>query len=541
MASAALASGNVITRYAGKSEVLGPPLAGPALESELNYPEGVAVDSRGNVYIADTENNLVEKVTPGGILSIIAGTGTFGAPTPGPATSSRLAQPFGVAVDSSGNIYISDTENDVVEKVTPGGTLSIIASNLNRPNGVAVDSSGNVYIADTYNNLVKKVTSSGALTVVAGNGTPNKPTPGPATQSPLKAPEGVAIDSSGNLYIADTFNNVVEKVTPSGMLSIFAGTGIGEHPSAGAFPPSAGVSATTSPLFHPENLAFDSAGNLYIADASNDLVERVTALGILSVIAGRGSPGAAPTYNGPPLSSHLNFPDGVAVDSSGVVYIADEVNGTIDRVGPETAAPPTITTIVPGNGTATISFLSPVSAGTSPISGYEVSTDGGVTWRPLSTTGGLEGALQGTISGLSDGSTYLVLLRALNGSGAGAPSAGASVTVPVPPSAAVTSAAVPALASCHSRRAITLHWRMPHGARAGKVTVTVNRKLYRILPAGARQVTVSLAGIPGPAAVSVQVNTRQGRGLTLRTERALHVCTTPRKSPRRPPSLYLAP
>jgi secreted PhoX family phosphatase len=175
---AASSAGPVCTTQAGHLCIVagtgpgGAPTAGPATSSELSRPNGAAVDSAGNLYIADTQNNEVEKVTPLGTLSVVAGTGSLGAPTPGPATSSDLNQPSGVAVNSAGNLYIADTQNNVVEKVTPSGTLS----------------------------------------VVAGTGSLGAPTPGPATSSELNQPSGVAVDSAGNLFIADQWNNVVEMV-----------------------------------------------------------------------------------------------------------------------------------------------------------------------------------------------------------------------------------------------------------------------------------------------------------------------------------------
>ncbi len=188
-----------------------------------------------------------------------------------------------MAVDSGGNVYIADTNNDVIEKVTPGGTLSIIAgmsglagpptvglaidSHLSAPAGVAVDGSGNVYIADTGNNEVEEI-SGGNLSIVAGTGTGGVPIPGPATSSPLAGPLGVAVNSGGtNLYIADTGNNVVEQVT-GGTLSIIAGTGTSGAPVVGP--------ATSSPLNAPAAVAVDAGSNVYIADRANQRIEEVS-------------------------------------------------------------------------------------------------------------------------------------------------------------------------------------------------------------------------------------------------------------------------
>ncbi len=327
---------------AGRPGVPGSPTAGPAASSDLDQPNGVAVDDSGNLYIADTGNDVIERVTPSGTLSIVAGiAGQAGAPTAGPASASKLYQPQGIALDSSGDLFIADTQNNLVEKVTSGGTLSIIAgkagqfgaptpgpasaSKLNLPGGVAIDSSGDLYIADTDNSLVEEVTS-GTLSILAGKvGQPGAPTPGPASSSDLWGPSGVAIDASGDLYIADYQNSVVEKVA-GGTLSILAG----ESSHAGLPTPGA---ATSSELGNPMALALDGTGALYIADNTNDLIEKVTAGGTLSVIAGNGPLGGAPTP-GPAASSALGSPVDVATDAAGDLYIADAGNNVVEKITP---------------------------------------------------------------------------------------------------------------------------------------------------------------------------------------------------------------
>lgn len=250
----------------------------------FTYSAGLAVDSSGNIVTADLNNlSQLDRIAPGGATSVVAGTGTPGSPTPGPATSSALNEPFGVVFDSAGNLYIGDVNNHVVEKVTPSGTLSIIAGNgtqgaptagpatasaLGTPTSLAIDSAGNLYIADSANALIEKVTPSGTLSIIAGTGTSGMAVPGPASSSPLNNPTGVAVDSSGNVYIADQNNHLVDKVTPAGSLSIVAGTGSVGTPSAGP--------ASGSPLGAPEDVAVDSSGNLYITDVYYSEVLKVT-------------------------------------------------------------------------------------------------------------------------------------------------------------------------------------------------------------------------------------------------------------------------
>ena len=445
--SASAAPGSpVITGYAGTGTAA-PPTPGPATSSAIGVVTGIATDAAGNLYIVDRTNAVVEKVTPDGTLSVIAGTvGSTGSPVPGPATSSGFNYPQSVAVDGAGNVYISDQDNYVVEKVTPDGTLSVIAGNGNQgtptpgpatssalggnafggTQGLAVDAAGNVYIADAGANVVEKVTPDGTLSIVAGNanGSSGVPTQGPATSSALNQPFGVAFDAAGNLYIADRQNRVVEKVTPGGTLSIIAGNGTSGSPTPGP--------ATSSRLGAVYGLAVNAAGDVYLADYSNSRIELITTDGTLSVLAGNGTAGA-PTYGGAPTSSALHSPIGVAAIANGTVYIDDEANLTIDRVGLTTPGAPGTPVATAGDGSAQLSFTAPIDQGTSPITSYQTSVDAGQTWQTITTTTGTGTTLNATLTGLSDGTTYAVRVRAVNTAGPGADSPAGSVTPVGPP------------------------------------------------------------------------------------------------------------
>jgi DNA-binding beta-propeller fold protein YncE len=346
LAGGAQASGSgavgTLAVVAGNGES-GAATPGPATSSALRAPIDVAADAAGDFYIADGTSMEIDKVTPGGTLSLIAGDGQAGPPTPGPATSSDLSFPTAVAVDNQGNIYIADSMNDVVEKVTPSGTLSIIAGKVGQtapptpgpatssdisPWGLAVDSAGNVYITDNIETntstaaYVLKVTPGGTLSIFAGTGLIGSPTPGPATSSEFNFPAGLAVDASGNLYISDTYANVISKVTPSGTLSILAGNGMMAAPVPGP--------ATSSPLNNPAGIAVDGNGELYIANEGSNDVLAVNPSGTLSVLAGTGTPG--PPTPGPASSSELSSPAGVAADGFGNVYIADIGNSEVEEV-----------------------------------------------------------------------------------------------------------------------------------------------------------------------------------------------------------------
>ncbi|MGA2436262.1 MAG: BACON domain-containing carbohydrate-binding protein, partial [Bryobacteraceae bacterium] len=250
---------------------------GQASGAELSNPSGVAVDASGNVYIADTDNDCVRKVDTGGVITTIAGNETSGyGGDNGPAADAQLSSPSAVAVDASGNIYIADTGNNRVRRIS-SGTITTVAGNgtagfsgdngaattaeLNAPSGLAVDASGNLYIADVSNNVIRKV-SGGVITTIAGNATPGfGGDNGPATSAQLNSPYGVAVDGAGVIYIADTGNNRVRRVA-NGAIATIAGTGVYGFSGDGG-------PASAAQLEYPEDLAVNASGDVYIADSNN--------------------------------------------------------------------------------------------------------------------------------------------------------------------------------------------------------------------------------------------------------------------------------
>jgi uncharacterized protein (TIGR03437 family) len=316
-----------------------------ASSAELASPFAVAVDKSGNVYIADQFNNRIRKVS-GGSISTVAGNGTSGYTGDGSAaTSAELSDPEGIAVDSSGNLFISDTSNCVIRKVTTSGTISTIAGNnstgcgyagdgaaataaqINHPSGIVVDSKGNIYFADTSNNIIRIVTTDGNINTFAGNygaGIGFTGDGGPATSARLNNPEGLALDSSGNLYIADGNNNRVRVVSAAtGIITTVAGSS-----TLGSYSGDGGL-ATKAKLNTPKGVTLDSVGNLYIADTYNARIRVVAPSGIISSVAGNGATGAGGDGQLATTAS-LYFPTGVAVDSlSSNIYIVDNQNNVI--------------------------------------------------------------------------------------------------------------------------------------------------------------------------------------------------------------------
>ncbi len=339
---------------------------GPAADARLNYPSGVAVDAAGNLYIADFFNNRVRKVSTSGTITTVAGNGSFGySGDGGPAINAGLAFSYGVAVDTVGNLYIADSSNNRVRKVSTSGTITTVAGNgsfgysgdggpatnsrLSSPTGVAVDAAGNLYIADTSNHRVRKVSASGTITTVAGSGTTGSfdngysGDGGPATDAQLAYPSGVAVDAAGNLYIADSINNRVRKVSASGTITTIAGSGTTGY--AGGGYSGDGGPATDARLNYPSGVAVDAAGNLYIADGNNHRVRKVSTSGTITTVAGNGNRGYSGD-GGPAINADLDSPYGVAVDTVGNLYIADTDNSQVRKV----STLGTITTVA-GNGT----------------------------------------------------------------------------------------------------------------------------------------------------------------------------------------------
>lgn len=352
-------AGNNTQGYAGDG--------GPATSAELNLPFH-AVFAGGNLYIADQVNNVVRYVTGGnGNISTIAGTGAAGFTNDGmKAVTAELASPTGVALDGSGNLYIADTQNSAIRMVTAAGIISTVAGNelagyggdgsgalaaeLTKPSSVLLDSSGNIYIADSGNNVIRKVTkSTGNISTYAGNfNTPGYTGDGgQATRAGLSAPVAIAMDAAGNLYIADTNNNAVRKVAANGIITTVAGNGTPGFSGDGG-------RAVFAQLSHPKGVAVDAAGNVYISDTFNSRIRMVTPNGIIGTVVG-GTAGYSGD-GGLATAAQLNFPAGLSFDSAGNLYIADNNNNVIREYAPPSAGGGSLPVISSGGVISASSF-----------------------------------------------------------------------------------------------------------------------------------------------------------------------------------------
>jgi uncharacterized protein (TIGR03437 family) len=334
---------------------------GPAASAEMNSPYMAAVDPAGNLYIADFNNNRIRKVTPAGVISTFAGTGAAGfGGDGGPATSAKLYMPSSVFFDNAGNLFIADQFNGRVRKVTPAGIISTVAGPgpyqgycgdggpatsacLNGPIDAVTDASGNLYIAEFDSNAIRKVNTNGIISTVAGGNVTAgyAGDGGPATAASLSGPTGVAVSTTGDVFIGDGGNDRIRKVT-NGVITTFAGTGKAGFSGDGGPAPAA-------QLNFPGRIRLDAAGNLYFADGRNNRIRLVLAAnGTISTVAGNGTSGY--TGDGGPATSAEIGAGGISVSASGNVYVAS--NNRIRLLTPASVQAPQFTiSTVAGNGT----------------------------------------------------------------------------------------------------------------------------------------------------------------------------------------------
>jgi sugar lactone lactonase YvrE len=347
------------TTFAGTAGVNGN-ADGTGAAAQFQFPNGVAVDASGNVYVTDSSSEYtgavgetIRKITPAGVVTTLAGVAGVIGSTDGTGTSAQFNNPFGIAVDGSGNLYIGDTNNDTIRKVTPAGVVTTLAgtarvpgsaggtgaaARFNNPYGVAVDESGNVYVADCGNNTIRKIAiSSGVVTTVAGTAGVSGSADGTGVAARFSSPTGITVDGDGNLYVADGDNCTIRKISPSGAVTTLAGTAgmVGDADGTG---PAARFAL-------PGGIAVDGNGNLFVTDDENFLIRKITPSGVVTTLAGTPPPirGQANggSADGTGAAAQFYYPSGIAVDGNGYLYVADSFNYTI-RKGYAAAGTPQI-------------------------------------------------------------------------------------------------------------------------------------------------------------------------------------------------------
>jgi hypothetical protein len=326
------------TNFAGLPGVSGTN-DGTGSAARFNGPGSVAVDSAGNVYEADFLNHTIRKVTPAGIVTTLAGVAGAAGTNDGSGSAAQFNGPATLDVDSNGNVYVADYNNDTIRKVTPAGIVTTLAglagtpgsndgtgaaARFNNPIGVAVDNATNVYVGDAGNNTIRKITPAGVVTTLAGSPGQQGSANGTGSAARFNNPHHVRTDNAGNVYVADTVNSTIRKITPGGVVTTLAG-------SPGQ-PGSADGIGSAARFNEPYGVAVITNGNVYVADTINSTIRRITPAGVVSTLAGLAP--LTGSLDGTGSAARFNQPISVAMDSAGNLYVADSQNNRITKGTP---------------------------------------------------------------------------------------------------------------------------------------------------------------------------------------------------------------
>lgn len=307
---------------------------GTGTSALFGNPTGITKDAAGNLYVADRNNNRIRKITPDGVVTTFAGSGSGGAIVNGTGTAAGFYTPYGITSDAAGNLYVGEYSNQAVRKITPGAVVTTLAGNgtagnqngtgtaatFNQPVGLAVDASGNVFIADYINHLIRKITPAGVVTTFAGSGTAAL-TNGTGTAAAFNGPIALAFDAGGNLIVADYLNHAVRKITPAGVVTTIAGNGTAGYADA---------TGAAARFDRPAGLAVDATNNIFICDAQNNRIRKITSAGVVTTLAGSGNAAFA---DGTGTAAEFNYPIGLCADfANSTLYIADIFNNRIRKL-----------------------------------------------------------------------------------------------------------------------------------------------------------------------------------------------------------------
>ena len=301
--------------------------------ARLNFPYGIVTDAAGNFYVADSGNNQIKKITPGGVVTVFAGSGVLGS-ADGTGIAANFDRPWGLAIDAVGNIYVADAGGSKIRKITPSGVVTTVAgtgakgsidgpalsATFNNPSGVAVDAAGNLYVVDSDNNKIRKISTGGVVSTFAGSGQVSS-LDGNGTAAGFYVPHGIAINNNtGFLYVADG-NNRIRMISPNADVTTFAGFNSGNNDGAG----------TSASFYLPISIAIDGPGNLYVTDNSNNEIRKVDVAGYVNTIVGNGTPGSA---DGIGKNASINAPIGIVLAPDGNLYVTQGPDNKIRRITP---------------------------------------------------------------------------------------------------------------------------------------------------------------------------------------------------------------
>jgi sugar lactone lactonase YvrE len=339
-----IASNSAVTTVAGFATVRGAD-DGTGADARFDLPAALVLDTTGNIYVADQNNHLVRKITPDGLVTTLAGFAGRAGTNDGVGLAARFNFPGALAIDPAGNLYVADTFNHTIRKMTAAGEVSTFAGSpgasgsqngtggaarFNFPSGLAFGNEGKLYVADTANHVIRTISTNAEVTTLAGAvGQPGS-SDGPGNLPRFNEPQGLATDSSGNLYVADSFNHTIRKVSPGGFVSTLAGNAAQPDPNR-PFISFADGTGSAARFKYPYGVAVDSTGNIYVADRGNDAIRRITPEAVVSTVAGSRQTGSD---DGPGSVARFRHPTGAAVDKSGSLFVVDGDNNTIRQISP---------------------------------------------------------------------------------------------------------------------------------------------------------------------------------------------------------------
>jgi sugar lactone lactonase YvrE len=307
---------------------------GTGSDARFSSPQGIAFDTAGNLFVADTNNYTIRKITSGGVATTFAGLAGSSGSADGTGSAARFIYPRGITIDTAGNLFVADTYNFTIRKITSGGVVTTFAglagspgsadgtgsdARFFYPSGITIDTEGNLFVADTNNYTIRKITSGGVVTTLAGLAGSFGSTNGTGSAARFFYPFGITIDTAGNLFVADTYNQTIRKITSAGVVTTLAGTvdSVGSDDGTGS----------AARFFYPYGITIDTEGNLFVADTQNGTIRKVTSAGVVTTLAGLA--GSFGSTNGTGSAARFSLPSGITIDTEGRLFVADTGNATI--------------------------------------------------------------------------------------------------------------------------------------------------------------------------------------------------------------------